>query len=86
MREYNLRINGHNRNINEIIDYIQNYYIRYNDYNILYYHDIDVLSHIIIQMHTDELKEDRHVRYLMDEGSPYNREPVQYERNPLRYR
>lgn len=67
MLPYNLRINGYNPNLNEIIDYIRDYYIAYNDYIVHFHYNIDIISHVIIEIRTDELLEDKHVRYLLSE-------------------
>jgi hypothetical protein len=89
MPSYNLHINGYNPNLNEIIDYIRDYYIAYDDYIVHYHFNIDKISHVIVEMRTDELLEDKHVRYLLREHADraaFAREDAQkFCRDPRRY-
>lgn len=67
-------INGDNPNIMEIIDYVRDYYVRHNDYDIQFKwssHNgqIGQLTAVTLQLFTDELREDGNLRYLLLEPS-----------------
>lgn len=68
-----LYCNNHS-NIAEILDYIREFYIRHNDYNIefTWTSDMGVIGELVsvkLCLYTDELKEDGNLAYLIAEDT-----------------
>ena len=68
-----LYTNNHS-NIAEILDYLNEFYIRHNDYNIEFGYGLDIdgifeVSQVTLHLYTDELKEDGNLAYLIAEDT-----------------
>lgn len=67
-------LSNNNQNRAEILDYLNEFYIRHEDYNIEFTYTSDMgmlgeVTHVTLHLYTDELKEDGNLEYLIAEGT-----------------
>lgn len=72
MLDNHIILSGDNPNIAEILDYIREYYIRHEDYNIIFNWTVDngkigAITGVSLMLYTTEMQEDGDLAYLIAE-------------------